>query len=137
MAVASSAGPAVDMSLTAITDDAARYDVEADGADGQMGLVAQCGREFEERLDIVEVARQAERHANRAGTLARAVLDHLKKPGQRHLAAAGQPREHVFFRQLLGRFAGSRVAEAPGAQRDASRARELLDAAVVQQMTVG
>ena len=71
-------------------------------------------------LDVGEVARQAERHADRAGALAAALLHQLEEARQRQVRAlwparrACRPRSDPFRR-----FARAGIAEAAGPQRDA------------------
>ena len=71
----------------AVADHAAGRDVERHVANRQARLIAQASGKLEEALRVGEVARDAERHADRAGALAAAVRDELQEARQRHVAS--------------------------------------------------
>src|SRR6266566_5460946 len=105
--------PRTSMRLTAVANDPAGFDVEGDLSEREPGLIAEAGHESEEPLDVAGVAHDAQRGANRAGTLAAAMLHELDEPRQVHVAGPCGIA-HVVFGQPLSQLACARIAETAG-----------------------
>src|SRR5258708_31800234 len=97
-------------SVTPVTNRAARLDVERHGADRQRGLITKTGGKLQKALDVGEIADEAKRDADRAGTLA-TVLHDLKEARQRDVDPLRHSCKHVVLRHTLGRLAGARITE--------------------------
>src|SRR5439155_20373811 len=120
----------------AVTHDAAGFDVEGHVADGEACLIAEVLGQAQKRADVGEIRDEANRHPNRPGALAAAVLHELPKTRKGHVVAGCGRGEHVVGGEPLGHFTGAGVAEAPRSKGYLALVGQLLDTTVIDQVAV-
>src|SRR5713101_5769415 len=123
--------------LAAVANKAAGVNVEGDVTHREAGLIAKARGESAKMPGVGKIRGQPERDADRADAFVAALLHQPKKTVQVDGGAQLESRAHVVFVQALGHLAGARITEAAGAQGDALRVSEFLDAPEIEQVAFG
>src|SRR3954451_1505061 len=95
--------------LAAVADDAAALDVEGRFANGHPRLVLERAGEVHEVLYVGEVTGDAQRDANRSGTLPTAMGDELQEPRQVHIGAERDGSLDVVLGDVPGGLTRTRI----------------------------
>ena len=107
--------PLWNVTLTSITDHAARIDIEAHISDREARLIAESFDKAHKAPHVSKVARQAYRGTNGTGALMASALHQPQKAEKIHIGSQREGSQHVFLGQSLGRLSSAGIAEAAGA----------------------